>query len=127
MEFKQTAACLHDFKKYSDRVHICFYAAPFGVIPYELDEVYPLSQHETVLPLDDETVSYVADQVTRYISRINCKMVVLLDDPQNWGKTVLETVKKACLKENIRFRCMNVNKKEKEASTTRLDRILRET
>jgi 7-cyano-7-deazaguanine tRNA-ribosyltransferase len=127
MEFKQTAACLHDFKKYSDRVHICFYAAPFGVIPYELDEVYPLSQHETVLPLDDETVSYVADQVTRYISRINCKMVVLLDDPQNWGKTILETVKKACLKENIRFRCMNVNKKEKEASTTRLDRILRET
>jgi 7-cyano-7-deazaguanine tRNA-ribosyltransferase len=127
IEFKQVAGFLQDSRKHSDKVHICFYAAPFGVIPYELDEVYPLSQHETALPLDNETVNCVADQVTRYISRINCKMVVLLDDPQNWGKTVLETVKKTCLKENIRFQCINVDKKKKEASTTRLDRILRET
>ena len=31
------------------QVHVCVYAAPFGVIPLELDEVYPLSQHEVNL------------------------------------------------------------------------------
>ena len=42
------------------KVHVCVYAAPFGVIPLELDEVYPLSQHEAAVPLDLETVNYVA-------------------------------------------------------------------
>ena len=42
-------------------VHVCFYAAPFGVIPLELDEVYPLSQHEVSMPLDCEVTEYVGE------------------------------------------------------------------
>jgi 7-cyano-7-deazaguanine tRNA-ribosyltransferase len=126
VEFRQVAVCLQDLKNRSDRVQICFYAAPFGIVPYELDEVYPLSQHETVLPLDDETLDYVADQVTQYISRTDCKRVVLLNDSENWGETVLKTVKKACSKRSMKFQCINVKKKEVETLLTRLNKILRE-
>jgi 7-cyano-7-deazaguanine tRNA-ribosyltransferase len=61
--------------------HICIYAAPFGVIPLELDEIYPLSQHEIATPLDLETVDYVAEQVKNYIAASAYKKVVLVEDP----------------------------------------------
>lgn len=31
------------------RVHICVYDLPFGVIPLEIDDIYPVSQHETAI------------------------------------------------------------------------------
>src|SRR4030066_1631176 len=64
IEFQKINHALnHLEKELQNTVHVAFYAAPFGVIPLELDEVYPLSQHEISLPLDKETVDYVAKQV----------------------------------------------------------------
>lgn len=60
--------------------HICVYAAPFGVIPLELDEVYPLSQHEIAEPPDLETIEYVAEQVKDYIAASSYKKVFLIED-----------------------------------------------
>ena len=60
--------------------HVCVYAAPFGVIPLELDEVYPLSQHEIATPLDLETIDYVAGQVKNYVAASSYKKVVLVED-----------------------------------------------
>jgi len=112
-EFKQTEKLFKSMPKaHSNKIHICFYAAPFGVIPIELDEVYPLSQHETVLPLDKETVDYVANQVADYINRTNYKTVILLDDPENWNKTILNTCKKTCKQKQIRFKTFNVKRWE---------------
>jgi len=89
---------------------VCFYAAPFGVIPIELDETYPLSQHETVQPLDKETITYVANQIRDYINRTNYKTVVLINDPENWNKTILNTCKKICRQKNIKFKTINAKK-----------------
>jgi 7-cyano-7-deazaguanine tRNA-ribosyltransferase len=99
-EFKQIQKKLN---KRSKNVHVCFYAAPFGVIPIELDEVYPLSQHETATPLDKETISYVANQIANYIQRTNYKKVILINDPENWNKTILNTIKKACKQKQIKL------------------------
>jgi 7-cyano-7-deazaguanine tRNA-ribosyltransferase len=123
IEFKQVAKCLQDLKD-SDKLQICFYAAPFGVIPLELDEVYPLSQHEAVLPLDYETKAYVADRVANYISHLKSGTLVMLEDPQNWGKSIVETVENACLKKKIRFQCINLNQKKGEALRVGLGRAL---
>jgi len=60
--------------------HVCVYAAPFGVTPLELDEVYPLSQHEIATPLDLETISYVAGQVKNYVAASSYSKVVLVED-----------------------------------------------
>jgi predicted RNA-binding protein len=89
-------------------VHVCFYAAPFGVVPMELDEVYPLSQHETVLPLDKETVEYVAEQVSSYIMVTSSKNVILVNDKVIWNNFVLKACKKACAKKNVRFECVSL-------------------
>jgi 7-cyano-7-deazaguanine tRNA-ribosyltransferase len=110
-EYKQIAKLLNSKPKENfTKVHVCFYAAPFGVIPIELDETYPLSQHETVQPLDKETVTYVANQIGDYINRTNYKTVILINDPENWNKTILNTCKKICQEKNIKFKNLN-NKK----------------
>jgi len=60
--------------------HVCVYAAPFGVIPLELDEVYPLSQHEVAIPLDCGTIEYVAERVKSYLVASSFRKIVLLED-----------------------------------------------
>jgi len=106
-------------------VHVCFYAAPFGVIPLELDEVYPLSQHEIALPLDQETVDYVASQVSEYVRCAHYGTVVLLHDPQQWGNSVKAQCAKSCLKKGIAFEVVDITAEGSKNILTRLEMILR--
>jgi 7-cyano-7-deazaguanine tRNA-ribosyltransferase len=87
----------------SSIVHVCFYAAPFGVVPVELDEVYPLSQHEVVVPLDGEVIAYVAEQVAMHIARTNYRQVVLLDDHEVWGREIARGCERVCKRKGIVF------------------------
>ncbi len=104
-EYKQIAKTIQQ----SSSAHICFYAAPFGVIPIELDEVYPLSQHETVLPLDKETINYVANQIVDYLNRTNYKKIILVNNAENWNKTILNACKRTCRTKKIEFTSLNIN------------------
>jgi 7-cyano-7-deazaguanine tRNA-ribosyltransferase len=106
-------------------VHVCFYDAPFGLVPIELDEVYPLSQHETVLPIEDETKQYVAEQVAEYVKRSAYAALILLHDPQNWNNTVKNAVRKACSANQLPFEHVNLNAKRQKAILTRLEIILK--
>ncbi|MCW4044493.1 MAG: DUF5591 domain-containing protein, partial [Candidatus Bathyarchaeota archaeon] len=119
-----------EYKKISKTVaadgHVCFYAAPFGVIPLELDEIYPLSQHETALPLDKETVDYVANQVVEYIQRARYAAVVLLHDPQQWGNSIKKACSRICLKKGIRFEHVNIKAESTKNILTRLELILKQ-
>jgi len=96
------------------RFHACFYSAPFGVVPNELDEAYPLSQHETVLAPDKETSEHVATQLFDYISRTDYETVVLLDDSENWGKSILNACRKACAKKKIKFKRIDARKSQEK-------------
>jgi 7-cyano-7-deazaguanine tRNA-ribosyltransferase len=116
----------HKFKEKAGKIHACFYAAPFGIVPIELDEVYPLSQHEIAVPLDLETVETVADQLTDYINRVNYEMVILLNDSENWGKTILNTCKKACLKKNVKLESINMKEDGNRTVLAKLEKILQE-
>ena len=78
------------------RIHICFYAPPFGVIPLELSETYPLSQYEAPRPPDAETLDYVTAQVEAYISRKWYRLVVLHDDPEVYGGRLRRACERAC-------------------------------
>ena len=125
-EFKKIKHVLQRLdKELSGYVHVCFYAAPFGLIPLELDEVYPLSQHETALPLDKETVHYVAGQVADYIKRTHYETIVLLHDSQHWDNSVKKVCSKTCLKKGIRFEHVDIKAEGSKNILTRLDMILR--
>jgi len=84
-------------------VHVCTYAAPFGVIPTELDDVYPLSQNEIASPFDAETVMYVAKQVSNYIENTSYERIILLRDPKVWMGKIAAACRRACKKKQIPF------------------------
>ncbi|MEM2105945.1 MAG: tRNA guanosine(15) transglycosylase TgtA [Candidatus Bathyarchaeia archaeon] len=114
----------NNFGQDMNKIHVCVYAAPFGVIPIELDEVYPLSQHETVFPPDKETREYVASQVGEYIKRMNYEAVFLLSDEENWDKTVLKICRKVCLQRKVKFKRFNAKKKREKAVIAWLKEVL---
>ncbi len=109
-----------------ERLHVCFYEAPFGVVPIELDEVYPLSQHETAMPLDKEEREYVAAQVAEYITNKQYSSVVLLHDHKNWGNTVKNAVARACSTRKASFATVSLNTKRQKTILTRLETLLEE-
>jgi 7-cyano-7-deazaguanine tRNA-ribosyltransferase len=107
------------------KIHICVYSAPFGVVPLELDEVYPLSQHEVALPLDLETVDYVASQTREYIKRTAYTGVVLLNDAKLWKDTVKKACKSACRSKGLAFDSVDADAKGSKEILVRLENILR--
>jgi len=107
------------------QIHICVYCAPFGVIPLELDEVYPLSQHETASPFDVETVYYVAKQTAQYITRSNYQSVVLLNDPKLWKDIIKKACKQVCKTKKLTFDSVDAIAEGGKKILTRLENILR--
>jgi 7-cyano-7-deazaguanine tRNA-ribosyltransferase len=68
-EYKKLHICLvNELKEGLEKIHICFFAAPYGIIPVELCETYPLSQYEISEPFDIETLDQSATAVSSYIN-----------------------------------------------------------
>jgi predicted RNA-binding protein len=84
-------------------VHVCTYAAPFGIIPTELDDVYPISQNMIASPFDTETITYVAKQTSNYITKTGYDQVILLRDPKVWKGKILRACKNVCRKKQVPF------------------------
>lgn len=87
----------------ADLIHVCSYAAPFGLVPTELDDVYPISQNEIASPFDSETLLYVAKQVKDYIKNTNYKQVILLREPEVWKGKIVAACRRACKRKQITF------------------------
>jgi len=122
-KFSETIGDL--MKAYEQRVHLCTYAAPFGVVPIELEEIYPLSQCEAALPLEHETTRYVSRQLVAYISTTNYKTVVLLNDEENWERTILNACKSTCNRKGIAFKHINLKDRPSRRISSRLEQILK--
>ncbi|MGD0644224.1 MAG: tRNA guanosine(15) transglycosylase TgtA [Candidatus Bathyarchaeia archaeon] len=122
-KIRQLFRCLGE--ELGSKIHICVYAAPFGIIPLELDEVYPLSQHETALPLDSETVDYVANQTRDYIKSRAYERIVLLNDAKLWKNAVKKACKLACKSKGLPFDSVDASVEGSKEILTRLENILR--
>jgi 7-cyano-7-deazaguanine tRNA-ribosyltransferase len=108
---------------FAGMVHVAVFCAPFGVVPLELDEVYPLSQHETALPLDRETRRYVAEQVVAYIKQMSYQSVTMLNDAKCWDSNIKVAAQTVCSEKGIEFNVVEANK---EKSSRQLVSDLRE-
>lgn len=105
-------------------VHICTYAAPFGVIPTELDDIYPLSQNIIASPFDSETIEYVSRQVANFVKETYYQRVILLNDKQLWKKAIILACRNMCKKKKVPF--LVIQEKDPWATSTleRLSSIL---
>jgi 7-cyano-7-deazaguanine tRNA-ribosyltransferase len=64
-------------------IHVCFVAAPYGVVPESLAETYPLSQYEIAEPLDHETLIFTVEKTLEYVNATSHQKVLLVkgNDP----------------------------------------------
>jgi 7-cyano-7-deazaguanine tRNA-ribosyltransferase len=77
-------------------VHICFYDVPYGPIPIELSDVYPITQTETA-NTDNLLVRLdVEESLTQYMKKIKCKTVVLHGSDQVWSREMVLKLRKQC-------------------------------
>ncbi len=77
-------------------LHVCFYAAPFGVVPIGLAETYPLSQFEVAEPLDAETLEFTAENVGSFIAKSSLCGVVLYTGTGKLDEYVEAECRKVC-------------------------------
>ena len=75
-------------------IQVCMYMAPFGPVPLELDQVHPLSQHETAGP-DEEMISYSAEVVASFVISKGLKPVLLVSDASPLAKAVEASLRRA--------------------------------
>ncbi|MCW4020952.1 MAG: tRNA guanosine(15) transglycosylase TgtA [Candidatus Bathyarchaeota archaeon] len=92
-----------------NRVHVCVYAPPFGVVPDELEGVYPLSQYECVYPPDRETVEYVAEQVAGYVEAVRLGRTVMLVEPGTWHEEVAERCSRICVEKGVKLEVLRLD------------------
>ncbi|MFQ6053539.1 MAG: tRNA guanosine(15) transglycosylase TgtA [Candidatus Bathyarchaeia archaeon] len=85
----------------SSGVHICFYTAPFGVVPVELSETHPLSQFEMVENPDGEMTEFVSEQVERYVESGGYPSVILHRGVGDLDRRVEDRVSEACRRREI--------------------------
>lgn len=76
-----------------ERTHIVRLAPPFGVIPEELKEIYPLGQIQVPEELDPEQTRTAAEALSRYLKRYGerYEQVLLFNDERRWGDLLVKT------------------------------------
>jgi len=90
------------------QAHICFYLTPFGLIPIELSDVYPISQMEIASPLCKETIENSASEVEKYLYRFKYSVVTLILPENKELKQFEKICKKICKKKQIKFKLIKV-------------------
>jgi len=78
---------------------VCFYIPPFGVVPKELSDVYPLSQFEIVCPPDADTIRYVAQRIIDYLREKRYERRVMIIKSGTWQEEIAQICKEAFEKE----------------------------
>jgi len=91
----------HDF-------HICLYNLAFGIVPFELVDVYPLSQTEHALTPTTTAVRYSKKQMVDYLKRTNYSNCVFAAS-ESWQVKIGKSLQTA-LKSKMKVKRIKVNK-----------------
>ncbi len=76
-----------------EEIHVCFVAAPYGVVPESLAETYPLSQYEIAEPLDHETREFTVDKTVEYVEATGHQKVVLVRGGDPFDERLEEAIR----------------------------------
>jgi 7-cyano-7-deazaguanine tRNA-ribosyltransferase len=75
-------------------LHICSYGLPYGIIPQELVDVYPLSQTENSLTPNSTITAHTRKCMTNYLRKFQYSKCVIVGN-EEWAKKMAEFLKKS--------------------------------
>jgi len=78
-----------------ERTHLVRLVPPFGPVPEELEEIYPLGQFQVPRELDAMQIKSVAEGLSRFLERYGerYEQVILFNDERRWAKSLVEASK----------------------------------
>ncbi|MFX1518686.1 MAG: tRNA guanosine(15) transglycosylase TgtA [Promethearchaeota archaeon] len=79
-------------------LHFVTLAIPFGCVPYEIENIYPLSQFETLWELDQESLVYTWRVFEEYLKthHSHYKVVILFNNSSRWNSYIAQSVSDVC-------------------------------
>lgn len=83
-----TVFSAHDLRK----VHICTVSKFFGLVPMELDETYPLAQHEVPRTIDLESKKLISHTIRTYIKNHKYSGMIIHVDHRVIGEESLKRI-----------------------------------
>lgn len=92
--------------KERERFHVFTVSMLFGLIPRELEDIYPLSQHEVVDEYHHESVEMISNAFEEYVSKHTYKTVVFYNNWDKYGNELIEAFRKGSDLKGIRFICL---------------------
>ncbi len=72
---------------------VCFYSVPFGPVPLELDETYPVAQTESLDPEDSNLYQTKAEMVRDFVRRLSPRLVFIARESE-YGDAVMKEISK---------------------------------
>jgi 7-cyano-7-deazaguanine tRNA-ribosyltransferase len=94
-------------------LHICSYGLAFGVVPYELLDVYPLSQTEHSLVTTPMTMKYARSRIMNYLKHSSyCDCLIVAKEP--WQLSITKPLQ-TVFKRKMRIRIIRIEKSFAEA------------
>lgn len=87
-------------------VHVCFYSPPFGVIPIEISEVYPLYQYEYSYPPDGKVIDQIAERILKYISATHYETAIIVSENDSWSKEIADLCVRKLSERDIRTKML---------------------
>jgi predicted RNA-binding protein len=82
-------------KLLSDRtIHVCLYGTPYGLIPIEISDVYPLAQTEFSSSMDSETEQYALDQIREYVATSRWEAVIVYATKDSFSRRLVSLLRR---------------------------------
>lgn len=103
-----------------NKIHECIYCIPFGVIPIELDEVYPLSQYEAIESMNREEIEVTINAIKNMINSNNYSKVILVKG-KNIPGIIVEKIIEICQEYKLKLHII-----DEEKMNRKLHEVLRE-
>jgi len=79
-----------------EQTHLVRLVPPFGIVPEELEEVYPLGQFQVPRELDAIQIKSVTEALSRFLERYGgrYKRVLLFSDERRWSNALVDACEK---------------------------------
>ncbi|MEM2341799.1 MAG: tRNA guanosine(15) transglycosylase TgtA [Candidatus Bathyarchaeia archaeon] len=107
---KKIASMVHKrFNLDLDSIHLCFYSLPFGVIPIELSETYPLYQYEYAYPPDSDIKEYTIERIIEYVSNTAYTTIIISFEENAWSENLADLLIKKLSECKIRVEILTLS------------------
>ncbi len=83
---------MHNYTR-SSNVQVIYYNFPYGIIPIELEDVYPLGQTEMSFPIEDDSKETISASILRYLRRSKYKQLIFIYDRSLLTKSLIDRLK----------------------------------